>query len=169
MRILVWGLAGYAAFTLQGNLAPELALGRSMPQFLLLVLVTATLRLTEVPGLFYAASLGLLSDALAPCGLGTDVVCFTLAAWGIQHIPWRKSLRAPLLLCPVQFGCIFLVCVASNSLRAISAGIELNWPLVLDMASGSAAITALLGAGLAVSGEILWNLGPQLMGLSSHS
>lgn len=169
MKFIFWALFGYLAFALQGTLAPELMLGSSTPQFLALVLVAAALRLADVPGLFYAALLGLLSDALAPCGLGIDVICFTLVAWGIQRVPWRQSLRAPLVVCLIQFGCIFLICVASTSLRALAAGVDPEWSSVLDMASGSAAMTALCAAGLAIGMEILWNLGPQMLGFSSHS
>lgn len=169
MRILLCGLLGYNAFVLQGSLAPEWALGRSTPQFLMLLCCIATLRLPDVPGLLNAAFLGLLSDALAPQGLGADVVCFTLAASAIHCIPWRRSLRSPLILCVINFICIFLMCCASTALRSASIGQLPNWPATIEFASGSAGLTALLGAALSIFGGVLWNLGPQILGVTLQS
>ena len=158
MKVLGLGCICYAAFVLQCTLAPEITIGRSAPQFLMLALATTAFFGRGGWAVLCAALLGLLSDALAPSGLGTDVVCFTLAAFVVQHVPWRRAIKAPILLGVMNFGMIFSLCVVSTAAREARGGPALSWPERIDLASGAAGYTALLGMGCAILCRIVWNL-----------
>lgn len=151
MRAVISCCGCYAAFVLQASIAEEIALEPYTPQFLMLALAIAVSRLPPIPGLVCAAVLGLLSDALAPEGLGIDVICFTLAALGLQQLPWFGRIKSTLVLCLQNFAIVFVVSLVTACLRAGPSGFPGDWLKCLDLASGCAGYTALLGASLGIA------------------
>ena len=92
---------------------------------------------------------GLLSDGLSSSGMGVDVVCFSIAAYGYwhsqQHVAARSALGRSLLVFPAAM----ILSASSSFLREILSGPVPTFAPLLTRAGFSAAYTA--GLSLAVA------------------
>jgi rod shape-determining protein MreD len=127
----------------QATLPSGVAWSGAVPNILLLGAVTAAVALDATAGLLFAAVLGLLSDCLAPAGLGIDLILFTLAAAALQRMRSRSGatlfgLRVLSLVAVVAVAC------GDVALRAFQEAAQSDLEACCTLALGTAASSVLV-------------------------
>jgi cell shape-determining protein MreD len=125
-RIFGYSLCIYFAFAWQASLRPDLAWNGCSPNFLALVLIGSCVLLNDVSALFAAAMLGLLSDSLAPRGLGPDVLCYLVLIIALQGLCPPKLVRNSAVLLVILCLSTALLEFSGEVLRA-TLNHELPW------------------------------------------
>lgn len=137
-------LLAYVAAVLQTNAELNSVLGMFAPNLLMLVLVTAAMKIRGWPAIVWAAGLGLLADCLTAERLGVQMICATLAAWLIQRAldeRWGESAWSIALLC---FSTIFLVTFAANLARMLLSERQVGMGEFFQATIGTSTSSALL-------------------------
>jgi cell shape-determining protein MreD len=125
-RMLGYSACLYFAFAWQAALRPEMLWHGFSPNFLALVLIGSCVLLRDISALFAATALGLMSDCLAPQGLGPDVLCYLGAIIVLQAICPPKLVRNPAVLLVILMMTTALVELSGTVLRATLSH-ELVW------------------------------------------
>ena len=108
----------YLLFVWQAALRPDLAWQGHVPHFLALALVAVLWSLTDAQALVAAALLGLLSDSLAPRGLGNDMLCFLAVGICLQALCPPRLVRHPGWMLVLVLLATVLIEVSTWALRA---------------------------------------------------
>lgn len=125
-RILGYSLCIYLAFTWQAALRPAMEWNGFTPSFLALALIGSCALFNDVPALFAAALLGLLSDSLAPQRLGPDVLCYLALIIALQGLCPPKLVRNPAVLLGIVLLSTAMLEFSCTALRA-TLNHELAW------------------------------------------
>ena len=162
MNYALLALLTYATFVLQSTLAPDLAVGGAVPQFVPLALLLTALHLRGRDGLVLAAGWGLLSDSLGPDCLGPDVICFSVAVYLLQQIR-----RHALLHSPIGKGCMLaLLIFAMTSGSVLIHDWRMHQPLdyatTMRQSAFAAGYSGAIGLVLLLAWQSLTGLLPQL-------
>ena len=149
MRHIGLAVLVYTAAVARTSIVPRLGL-EPAPDALLALAFFAAL-IGGVPGVLWGAVLGLVSDAIAPSGMGIDVFWTTLFVWLAQRWLRRRpgaSIPAKTTLAFAFSACLVTATVLTRSWLDSGA---------IDAAAlaATAATTALVSAALVVSGGLL--------------
>ena len=149
----------YAIFVLQATLAGALEIHGVRPDFVVLGLLMIVPELSGRRVLAVASCWGLLSDGLAPSGVGVNVVCFSIASFGYWHLQQRVAARSTVGRSLLIFPAAMTLLATSCFLRETLAGQVPAIASLLSRAALSAAYTAGLSLVIAMLvSAVRWRL-----------
>jgi rod shape-determining protein MreD len=148
MTHLLLALITYAAFVAQSSLATEIRIAGASPDFLLLVIVVALVKLDDWKALAWAALAGLLIDTLATDHLGIGLVVATLTALVVQLVCRRESEWSLWSIIALSFVVVFTSSLVLSSIRICLASVPVDtghhFLVVLGQSAYSATVIAVL-------------------------
>ena len=151
----------YCALIAQSSVAPAIAIGASVPDFLLMLLVAVVVLLDGWPVIVWAAGIGLAADCLAPDRLGIGVVTATVAALVAQRLRGERGAGSAVSITLATFLIVLTVSLTACLTQAALSNRPADLKTVALFASGSAVYSAAVSLALIAIGRTAKRLLPR--------
>lgn len=146
MKIWQLVIVTYVIFVAQTSVVSLLEIGESRPQLIVMGLLVLIPTLTARWVIPFAAAWGLISDALAPSGLGIDLVGFSTLAFALWHLQRGGIYQTAIGRCVLLFPSALVLVCGSNLLRELTADSNTTISAVVHESFKTATYTTALGS-----------------------
>lgn len=154
----------YAAGSAQAVLAPRLAIGGAVPEFLLVTALAAALTIRGWPGLVWVGVAGLAGDCLSARPIGVGMLAAVVVVVFVQRSLNLRSIAAVIRTACVCTGALSVMILAREAMSAALTGDGIAPAALVSTTAVASAYSALVGLSIFGFCQILRTLVHRLFG-----